>query len=85
MTILTDYFRSHAIITLFIETRRQASEESVEEKSVDEKGSVKNQLFLGKFNLIDLAGSERVTESKVEGHTLQEAQFINKSLLALGT
>lgn len=41
-------------------------------------------LFLGKLNLIDLAGSERVGRSGAEGSRLREAQYINKSLSALG-
>lgn len=41
-------------------------------------------LLLGKLNLIDLAGSERVGRSGAEGSRLREAQYINKSLSALG-
>ena len=36
------------------------------------------------LNLIDLAGSERITRSKVEGAGLVEANNINKSLMTLG-
>eukprot|EP00756_Hemistasia_phaeocysticola_P022260 Hpha_TRINITY_DN15821_c4_g3::TRINITY_DN15821_c4_g3_i1::g.188605::m.188605 len=38
----------------------------------------------GRIALIDLAGSERLTRSKVEGQGKQEAIAINKSLTALG-
>ncbi|XP_072320787.1 kinesin-like protein KIFC3 isoform X2 [Eucyclogobius newberryi] len=38
----------------------------------------------GKLNLVDLAGSERISKSGAEGSRLREAQYINKSLSALG-
>jgi DNA repair exonuclease SbcCD ATPase subunit len=44
-------------------------------------GEAKNR---GTLYLVDLAGSERVRKSEVEGKELKEAQYINKSLSALG-
>jgi len=38
----------------------------------------------GKFTFVDLAGSEKIERSGVEGQSLKEAQHINKSLSALG-
>eukprot|EP01006_Ploeotia_vitrea_P003257 TRINITY_DN112319_c0_g1_i1.p1 TRINITY_DN112319_c0_g1~~TRINITY_DN112319_c0_g1_i1.p1 ORF type:complete len:591 (-),score=66.92 TRINITY_DN112319_c0_g1_i1:110-1858(-) len=46
--------------------------------------SVRNIKSRGIIQLIDLAGSERVKDSKVEGDQLREAQHINKSLSSLG-
>jgi len=40
--------------------------------------------YVGKINLIDLAGSENVNKSGVSGQGMKEAQNINKSLSALG-
>lgn len=58
--------RSHAIFTLYLETRTssEASERAV----------------LSKLHLVDLAGSERTKKTNVTGQTLKEANFINKSL-----
>jgi hypothetical protein len=38
----------------------------------------------GKLVLVDLAGSERISKTEATGDRLKEAQFINKSLSALG-
>ena len=38
----------------------------------------------GALNLIDLAGSERLSRSLAQGDRLKETQNINKSLSALG-
>ena len=40
--------------------------------------------MISKLNMIDLAGSENVSKSEVQGINLVEAQSINKSLSALG-
>jgi len=37
-----------------------------------------------RLSLIDLAGSERVAQSQVEGREFREATHVNRSLLALG-
>ena len=48
-----------------------------QDKTDDEK-------LVSKFSLIDLAGSERITEAEKNPERIDEARFINKSLSALG-
>jgi kinesin family protein C2/C3 len=60
--------RSHLVITVTVE-------------ATDLK---KKKTTRGVLNLIDLAGSERLSKTDAKGQTLTEAKHINKSLSALG-
>lgn len=60
--------RSHSVFTLKITGSNQITTEKVE----------------GLLNLIDLAGSERLSQSGSTGDRLKETQAINKSLSSLG-
>lgn len=60
--------RSHLIMTVDVAT-------------IDKLSDKRTQSAL---HMIDLAGSERVGRSGVQGQALKEAQFINQSLAALG-
>ena len=40
--------------------------------------------MISKFSLIDLAGSERLSEGEKTLERMEEAKYINKSLSALG-
>jgi Kinesin motor domain len=46
--------------------------------------SIRSAVAAGALNLIDLAGSERLSRSLAQGDRLKETQNINKSLSALG-
>lgn len=78
--------RSHAIITLYVESKvpfvtpPPSEEEGVEE----DHSNIAGHLLMGKLHLVDLAGGERVDVSKPQGEDLAKAQYINKSLLAFG-
>lgn len=64
--------RSHAIFVIIVET--------IEGESVDAPTSFK----VGKLNIVDLAGSEKVRQSGVTGVRLEETKKINWSLHELG-
>ncbi|KAI8928585.1 P-loop containing nucleoside triphosphate hydrolase protein [Entophlyctis helioformis] len=64
--------RSHSVLTIYLETVSMDK---------DEGRPVKAH---GKISFVDLAGSEKVKESKATGDTFTEALSINKSLLTLG-
>ena len=70
--------RSHAILTLHVESESLAAGANPGDKAVV------SELRLGKMHLVDLAGSERLALSGAEGGTLLETQNINLSLTALG-
>jgi Kinesin motor domain len=91
--------RSHAVLTLEIESNDYSSSSSSSNNGTTRDTSngcdaVSNSrrasladcvsVRMGKLQLVDLAGSERVTLSKAEGTRLQEAQSINLSLTLLG-
>lgn len=63
--------RSHALLMVTVEHK---------EKDLGEEAEVK----IGKFSLIDLAGSERASQTNNTGIRLVEGANINRSLLALG-
>ena len=63
--------RSHAILQILVEYKDKATGTNAE-------------IVTGKLSLIDLAGSERASNTKNRGIRLIEGANINKSLLALG-
>ena len=60
--------RSHAVLQIMVEQRERNG----------------TNLKVGKLSLIDLAGSERASNTKNRGIRLKEGANINRSLLALG-
>ncbi|CAF3692831.1 unnamed protein product [Rotaria socialis] len=65
--------RSHALLIIWIE-RRERSTSSLSREYTS---------YLGRLNLIDLAGSEDISRSKAEGDRFREAININTELLQL--
>lgn len=63
--------RSHAVLQILVEHKDKAS-------------GIEAEILSGKLSLIDLAGSERASNTKNRGIRLIEGANINRSLLALG-
>lgn len=90
-------FSSVQVETFLIEAKynRKTSATNMNERSsrshlivslrLEGTNTVTNEIRNGSLVLVDLAGSERIKQSKVEGDSLKETQFINKSLSSLGT
>ena len=62
--------RSHAVLQIFVQQRDKAYD-------------INSEVAVGKLSLIDLAGSERASNTKNRGMRLIEGANINKSLLSL--
>eukprot|EP00002_Diphylleia_rotans_P017761 TRINITY_DN3440_c0_g1_i6.p1 TRINITY_DN3440_c0_g1~~TRINITY_DN3440_c0_g1_i6.p1 ORF type:complete len:367 (-),score=57.26 TRINITY_DN3440_c0_g1_i6:1322-2422(-) len=67
-----DSSRSHGMLTIHID--------------IESTDDITNQTItrFGKISFVDLAGSEKVKETKSSGETLKETQSINRSLFTLG-
>jgi kinesin family protein C2/C3 len=77
--------RSHSILTLVIQGRSKRDSTVTYGNACVLKNNVPSKsIFTGKLNLIDLAGSERISKTDATGDRLKEAQNINRSLSALG-
>jgi predicted esterase len=66
--------RSHALLIVWIERRERSTSSSLTREYTS---------YLGRLNLIDLAGSEDISRSKAEGDRFREAVNINTELLQL--
>ncbi|ESO09822.1 hypothetical protein HELRODRAFT_92006, partial [Helobdella robusta] len=61
--------RSHCIFTIYLQSHSLVHSD--------------NRYMMSRLNFVDLAGSERIKKTQSKGKTLEEAGYINKSLLYL--
>lgn len=90
---ITSPNQAHEILTMANKKRSTAATKSNDHSSrshsifiIELQGdnSITGESSNGILNLIDLAGSERLNNSRAEGERLKETQAINKSLSCLG-
>ena len=89
--------RSHTLFRMVLESRSVAVATAEDDNDSQGSGSAtgivgewdgsvnKGSVRVSTLNLIDLAGSERVSKTGAEGIRLKEGSMINMSLLTLGT
>ena len=83
--LLKKAHENRVVAETFINERSSRSHSLFQLKIVGKNERLKSGNEIdGALNLIDLAGSERLRESKAEGERLKETLAINKSLSALG-
>ncbi|KAG6407967.1 hypothetical protein SASPL_130968 [Salvia splendens] len=84
----TESSRSHAILMIHVKRSVKGKDSSVSTENGNRTPISKTLkppvIRRSKLVIVDLAGSERIDKSGSEGHTLEEAKYINLSLSALG-
>ncbi|KAF7147114.1 hypothetical protein RHSIM_Rhsim03G0115900 [Rhododendron simsii] len=85
----TESSRSHAILMVNIRRAVHEEENEIPSQEKDSKGNLSYDCSIpivrnSKLLIVDLAGSERLDKSGSEGHSVEEAKFINLSLTSLG-
>jgi kinesin family protein C2/C3 len=83
LTAMNDASANRTVMSTDMNDESSRSHSIVQVKTVVVNHKDKKE-FVGKINLIDLAGSENTNKSGVTGQGMKEAQNINKSLSALG-
>jgi hypothetical protein len=78
--------RSHAVFLIIVEQMSALEPEEGEELRQGRSGEIDpaKSVRVGKLNLVDLAGCERVRVTGATGKRLEESKSINGSLSALG-
>ena len=77
--------RSHAVFLIIVEQMSMITDQDNDEGVVGQNAhDAPREIKVGKLNLVDLAGCERVRVTGATGQRLEESKKINQSLSALG-